>query len=257
LGDRRAPFEIARRAIETYSEPGDLVLDPLCTDPQMPVVLEAVRQQRHAAAVVGRDADDFRELDKRVTAAHADGAGSEAVLLRGDPPELPRLLAEQADHLLRRRRHLQHGVSVHPGGSVDLILVSLPAALLPGHRQEHTRRWQTRFDAVDLLTAAAMVLRPGGYLIAVTGGELHGSGRDPGSETVSLCEELGLRYWQHIVALLVPIDGGQLKPPRRSRRHRVAPTKPRIVHQNVHVFRKPTADEAQADRQTIDRRRAA
>jgi hypothetical protein len=180
------------------------------------------------------------------------------VLLRGDPPELPRLLADQADGFLRRHRHLDHGVGVHPGGSVDLILVFLPAVLLVGHLQD-TRRWQTRLDAVDLLTGAATVLRPGGYLVAITNGdELHGGGRDLGSETVSLCEELGLRYWQHIVALLVPIDGGQLKPPRRSRRRRaVAPPRPRIVHQNVHVLRKPTADEARADSQTIDTPRAA
>jgi hypothetical protein len=143
-----------------------------------------------------------------------------------------------------------------------MILVFLSAALLLGHLQEHTRRWQTRLDALDLLTAAAVVLRPGGYLVAVSNGdELHGSGsgRDLGSETVTLCEELGLRYWQHIVALLVPINGGQLKPPRRSRRRRgVEPTtKPRVVHQNVHVFRKPSADKARADSQTIDTRRAA
>jgi SAM-dependent methyltransferase len=253
-------FEIARRTIETYSQPGDLVLDPLCTKPQLPVVLEAIQQQRNAAAVIGHDADDFRDYDQRITAARADGA---AVLLRGDPTELPRLLAEQADGFLRRHRQLDHGVAVHPGGSVDLILVFLSAVLLHGQRQEHTRRWRTRFDAVDLLAAAAVVLRPGGYLVAVTNSdELHGSGsgsgRDLGSETVLLCERLGLRYWQHIVALLVPINGGQLKPPRRRRRRGVEPTtKPRVVHRNVHVFRKPTADEARADSQTIDTRRAA
>jgi modification methylase len=249
-------FEIARRTIETYSQPGDLVLDPLCTKPQLPVVLEAIQQQRNAAAVIGHDADDFRDYDQRITAARADGA---AVLLRGDPTELPRLLAEQADGFLRRHRHLDHGVVVHPGGSVDLILVFLPAVLLPARRQEHTRRWQTHFDAVDLLTAAATVLRPGGYLAAVTNSdELHGSGRDLGSETVLLCEQLGLRYWQHIVALLVPINGGQLKPPRRSRRGRaVEPTRPQIVHQNVHVFRKPTTADACANCQSIETRSAA
>jgi hypothetical protein len=179
------------------------------------------------------------------------------VLLRGDPAELPRLLAKQADRLLRRH-HLRDGVGVHPAGSVDLILVFLPAALLLGHRHEHNSGWRTRPNAADLLTAAAVVLRPGGYLVAVTGGELHGSGRDPGSETVLLCEELGLRYWQHIVCLLAQIDGGKLNPPDHSRQHPgVEPTGSRLVHQNAHVFRKPTADEAQADYQPIDARRAA
>lgn len=225
----------------------------------MPVVLEAMRQERNAAAVIGHDVDDFLELDQRVWAAHAQGAAGEAVLLRGDPPELPRLLAEQADRFLRRHRHLHPDVDIHPGGSADLILVFLPAVLLLGRRQEHTRRWHTRFDAFDVLTAAAIVLRPGGYLVAITNGdELAGSSRDLGSETVSLCEELGLRYWQHIVALLVPIDGGQLKAPRRRRRRRdIEPPLPQIVHQNVHVFRKPGAAEGRANSQNIDTRWAA
>jgi hypothetical protein len=228
----------------------------------VPVVLEAIRQERNAAAVIGNDVGDFREFDKQVPVAHADGAAGEAVLLRGNPPELPRLLAEQADRFLRGHRQLHHGVSVHPAGSVDLIVVFLPAVLLLGHRQEQTRRSQTRFDALDLLTAAAIVLRPGGYLVAVTNSdELNGSDLDLdlGSETVALCEQLGLRYWQHIVALLVPIDDGQLKPSRRCRRRPCVETttKPRVVHQNVHVFRKPKVAEARADSETLGSRRAA
>jgi hypothetical protein len=222
-------------------------------------VLEAIRQERNAAGVIGDDVDDFCELDQRVQSAHADGAAGEGVLLRGDPPELPRLLAAQVGGFLRRHRHLHPAVGVHPGGSVDLIVVFLPAVLLLGRRQEHTRRWHTSFDVFDVLSAAAIVLRPGGYLVAVSNGdELHGSGRDLGSETVSLCEELGLRYWQHIVALLVPIDDGQLKALRRRRRRRgTDPTSPQIVHQNVHVFRKPTAAETRSASQDINTRRAA
>ena len=180
------------------------------------------------------------------------------MLLRGDPSELPRLLADQAGPFLRRHRHLDPSVGVHPGGSIDLIALFLPPALLLGPRQEHSRRSQARFDAVDVLTAAAIVLRPGGYLVAVTNSDdLHGSGRDPGSETVSLFEERGLRYWQHIVCLLVPIDGDQLKRPRRRRRRGVESKAPRVVHQSVHVFRKPEPAESAAINQVTDRRRAA
>jgi modification methylase len=230
-------FAIARRAIASYSEPGDLVVDPLCTDPKLPVVLEALRQRRHGAAVIGHDVGELTELEKRVSAARARGAGGEAVLLRGDPPELPRLLAAQADNLLRHQRQLPPNVGVHPGGSADLILTFLPA------------------DAADLLSAAAVVLRPGGYFVAVTGDELDSAARDTASETVSHCEELGLHYWQHIVALLVPIEGGELKAPR-TRQHANDAT-PRIVHQNVHVFRKPTTADACANSQSIETRSAA
>ena len=253
-GNRRAPFEIARRAIETYSQPGDLVLDPLCTDPSLPIVLEAIRQERNAAAVIGHDVEDFLELGQRVHAARTQGALGEAVLLRGDPPELPRLLARQEGFL--RRHHLaDRNIGVHPGGSADLILVSLPALLLLGRREDHSRRWHQRFSAFDVLTASAIVLRPGGYLVTVTGsGELEGTRRDLGAETVSLGEELGLAYWQHIIALLVPIDDGHLKPRRRRRAKQLG--LPRIVHQDVHVFRKPTA-ETRLDNANTDARWAA
>jgi len=222
------------------------------------MLLEAIRQERNAAAVIGHDVEDFLELNQRVWAAREQGALGEAVLLRGDPPELPRLLAEQARGFLHRHRHLHPGVGVHPGGSADLILVSLPALLLLGRREDHSRRWHQRFSAFDVLTAAAIVLRPGGYLVTVSGsdsGELEGTARDLGSETVSLCAELGLAYWQHIIALLVPIDDGQLKP-RRRRRRATQPGLPRIVHQDVHVFRKPTA-ETRRDNANTDARWAA
>lgn len=204
-------------------------------------MLEAIRQQRNAAAVIGHDVEDFVDYDQRVTAARTAGAPGDAVLLRGDPPELPHLLADQAGNFLRRHRHLHPGVGAHPGGSVDLIVVSLPAVLLLGRRQDHSI-WHARFSAFDLLTACAIVLRPGGYLVAVTDGdELEGAAHDLGSTTVSLCGELGLHYWQHIVCLLVPVEGGELKP-RRLRR--VQPGLPQVVHQNVHVFRKPDPTSA-------------
>jgi hypothetical protein len=180
---------------------------------------------------------------ERIGWARQQGALGDAVLLRGDPPELPRLLAEQAGRFLRRHRHAADEVDVHPAGSVDLVLASLPALLLLGRRQEHTLQWHSRFSAFDVLTAAAIVLRPGGYLVTATSAaEMEGSARDLGAETVTLCAELGLAYWQHIVALLVPIQDGKLKPRRRRRRRQQAwPAPPRVVHADVHVFHKPTA----------------
>jgi hypothetical protein len=213
-------------------------------------VLEAIRQQRNAAAVIGHDLEYWLRLGQRIDAARTPGTLAEAVLLRGDPPELPRLLAQQ-ERFLRRHRLADPDVGVHPAGSADLILVFLPAVLLLGRRQAHSRQWHTRFSVLDLLTAAAIALRPGGYLVAVSGGaELEGGAHDLGSDTVALCSELGLAYWQHIVALLVPIDDGELKPPRRGRRrgHGVQPALPRVVHQDVHVFRKPAAANSASPR---------
>jgi hypothetical protein len=184
-------------------------------------------------------------------------ASGEALLLRGDPPELPRLLATQAEGFLRRHLHADRNLAVHPGGSADLILVFLPALLLLGG-DDNNHRWHCRLTARDVLGAAATVLRPGGYLVTVTGsGELEETRSDLGAETVSLCTELGLSYWQHIVALLAPIAGGQLTPARRTQhRHGSALAPSRVVHRDVYVFRKPAANADQR-RDALEERRAA
>jgi hypothetical protein len=204
------------------------------------VLVEAIRQRRHAAAVMGHDPSDAHELEQRITDARNQGAPSDAMLLRGDPSELPRLLARQSGGLLRRQLRAAGDVAVHPAGSADLVVVSLPAALLLGRRQRASKRWRQPFSAHDVLNASAVVLRPGGFLAAVTGGPPKRSlTRDLGGEIVSLCVGLGLAYWQHIVALLAPIDDGELKPGQhRDRRHaEAAPS--HVVHADVHIFRKP------------------
>jgi hypothetical protein len=224
------------------------------------VLVEAIRQRRHAAAVIGHDPSDAHELEQCITDARNSGAPSDAVLLRGDPSELPHLLAQQGQGLLRRQLRGAGEVAVHPAGSADLIVVSLPSALLLGRRQRASKRWRQSFSARDLLNASAVVLRPGGFLAAVTGGPQKRSlTRDLGGETVSLCAELGLAYWQHIVALLVPVDDGQLTPHQhRDRRHaEAAPS--RVVHADVHIFRKPAGTSEAARQRNADpeARRAA
>ena len=229
------------------------MIDPLCADPAAPVLVEAIRQQRHAAAVIGHDPSDTHELEQRITDARNQGAPSDAVLLRGDPSELPHLLARQAEGLLRRQLRAAGEVAVHPAGSANLIVVSLPTALLLGRRQRASKRWRQPFSARDVLNASAVVLRPGGFLAAVTGGPQKRSlTRDLGGETVSLCAELGLAYWQHIVALLAPIDDSQLKPyQHRDRRHaEAAPA--HVVHADVHVFRKPAGTSEAARQRNAD-----
>ena len=213
------------------------------------MLVEAIRQQRRAAAVIGHDPSDAHELEQRITDARNQGASSDAVPLRGDPSELPHLLARQAKGLLRRQLRAAGDVAVHPAGSADLIVVSLPAALLLGHRQRASKRWRQPFSAHDLLNASAVVLRPGGFLAAVTGGpQRQAIKRDLGGETVSLCAELGLAYWQHIIALLASIDDSELTPHQyRDRRHaEAAPA--HVVHADVHIFRKP-AGASEAARQ--------
>ena len=215
------------------------------------MLVEAIRQRRHAAAVIGHDSGDAHELEQRITDARQQGASGDAVLLRGDPSELPHLLAQQGQGLLRRQLRAAGDVAVHPAGSANLIVVSLPAALLLGRRQRASKRWRQPFSAHDLLNASAVVLRPGGFLAAVTGGPQKRSlTRDLGGETVLLCAELGLAYWQHIVALLAPVDDGELKPYQHRDRRDGEAAPSHVVHADVHVFRKP-AGTSEAARQRI------
>ncbi|MHB8696031.1 MAG: hypothetical protein ACYDHH_32865 [Solirubrobacteraceae bacterium] len=217
------------------------------------MLVEAIRQRRHVAAVIGHDPSDAHELEQRITDARHNGASGDAVLLRGDPSELPSLLARQAEGLLRRRLRAAGDVAVHPAGSADLIAVSLPAALLLGRRQRVSKRWRQPFSAHDLLNASAVVLRPGGFLATVTGGpQKRSPTRDLGGETVSLCAELGLAYWQHIVALLVPVDDGQLKPQQHRDRRDAEAAPAHVVHADVHIFRKPAGTSEAARQRNAD-----
>ena len=229
------------------------MIDPLCADLAAPVLVEAIRQRRHAAVVIGHDPSDAHELEQRITDARQQGTSSDAVLLRGDPSELPRLLARQAEGLLRRQLRAAGDVAVHPAGSANLVVVSLPAALLLGRRHRASKRWRQPFSAHDLLNASAVVLRPGGFLAAVTGGPLpQAIKRDLGGETVSLCAELGLAYWQHIVALLASIDDSQLKPHQHRNRRQAEAEPSHVVHADVHIFRKPAGTSEAARQRNAD-----
>lgn len=65
-----------------------------------------------------------------------------------------------------------------------------------------------------------------------------------GQAAITLCARSGLAYWQHIVALTVPVRDDTLQAPSISgRRHRA--DVPVVCHQDVLAFRQPdTADQA-------------
>jgi hypothetical protein len=156
----------------------------------------------------------------------------EAALLRGHPGELPTLLAQQATGFLKRHRHSGENVTPHPCGSVDLILASLPASRPPCHS-----RLPLGSEAV--CAGSAAVLRPGGFLVVTKSIQCARVRRERGESTVSLCEELGLQYWQHVIALLVPIRDGSVDPPRHTRRATARADANHVGHADLLVFRKP------------------
>ena len=75
--------------------------------------------------------------------------------------------------------------------------------------------------------------------------------RNLAGETIALCEEAGLRYWQHVVALLATVRGDELVPRPsfwqilQTRKAIARGERPQLVcHQNVLVFRRPRGTSA-------------
>jgi hypothetical protein len=97
--------ELARRAILGYSDPGDLVVDPMCGAGT--TLVEAIHLERHALGV---------ELEARwaalavanIALACDQGASGNAGVIEGDARELPHLLAQGSvpTRAAERRRHV-------------------------------------------------------------------------------------------------------------------------------------------------------
>lgn len=273
--------ELARRAIQQYTDPGDLVVDPMCGVGT--TLVEATHLGRRAIGI---------EFEPRWAAiasanlalAHEQGARARAGVIEGDARELPQLLTRKA----RRFLATSPGVSRMGAGSVDLILTSPPYACEVGEISKSawgqgrnlcppdTRNYSTdrtnlghargddyRNAMADIYSACAAVLKPGGFLVSVTKDLRERGGlRDLAGDTVALCRAAGLQYWQHVIALLAAMRDGELIPypsffqltqTRKAvaRGDRVA----LVMYEDVLVFRKPTAVKASSARGT--RRRVA
>jgi modification methylase len=227
------PPQLAQKAISTYTDPGDLVVDLTCSIGT--TLLEAIQLGRNAVAVA-RDHADARRATASLNQAHATEAAEKAAILAGDPRELPRLLTRHRELPTKRDATPSESNVVELGaGRVDLIITS------SGKRAG---------AAAAVFAACAAALKPGGFLAVVTAAV---RARDPrgnlAGETVALCEQAGLLYWQHVIALRALIRDGTLTP------HRVQ----LVCHDDVLVFRKPdlatTSSARSAPRRA--RRRAA
>jgi modification methylase len=100
---------------------------------------------------------------------------------------------------------------------------------------------------VDVYAACAAVLRPGGFLVLVTKDmRSDGALRNLSGETIQLCQDTGLRYWQRVIGLLATVHDSELvmRPSlwqvlnvRRARSH--GERTHVVAHEDVLVFRKP------------------
>jgi modification methylase len=110
----------------------------------------------------------------------------------------------------------------------------------------------------DIYRACAAVLKPGGFLVCVTKDMRSGGGgalRNPSGETIALCEDAGLLYWQRVISLPATVRDSELvlRPSfwhmLHARRRREKGDRTQVVaHEDVLVFRKPqqTATKARA-----------
>lgn len=271
--------ELARRAISAYSEPGELVVDPMCGIGT--TLVEAIHLDRNALGI---------ELEQRwaslasANLAHAreQGAGGRAGVLEGDALQLPRLLS-RGRHSLEpapergSAKTRTSAVARLGSGSVDLILTSPPYACeiemidkpawirggslgakdsrnYSSERANlgHARGQHYRTAMAEVYAACAAALKPGGFLVVVTknlraGGAMH----DLAGDTVHLCRRAGLRYWQHVIALHAAIRESELVP--RPSFWQLSTTRKALAggnrihlvcHEDVLVFRKPDAASA-------------
>jgi hypothetical protein len=111
---------LARRAIDLYTRPGDLILDPACAGGTM--LVEAIELGRRAIGIApGRQG---AAAARAVVATRSRGAPGQALVMYGDPLELGRgLLAE-----LRGRVAL---VLTCGGGAIDAATDAILRASLP------------------------------------------------------------------------------------------------------------------------------
>jgi modification methylase len=188
---------LARRAIESYSEPGDLVVDPMCGIGT--TLVEASDLGRRVVGV------ELEARWARLASANLDHVHGErrtrslALVAEGDARELARVLTVQARRLLERDRGAARPIA---SGAVDLILTSPPYACEvadvneiggpdPLRRDDTTNysrdrrnlghaRGDSYLTAMgEIYRACAAVLKPGGFMVCVTKDMRSGGGGAP------------------------------------------------------------------------------
>jgi modification methylase len=250
--------ELARRIITEYSEPGQLIVDPLAGVGT--TVAEAALLDRRAVGIELEDrwvALAEANLDHMLTGPRR----RRGQVRQGDARRLPEILGDLA-------------------GTVDLIVTSPPYAcdagvidkrawlaggrLCPPDTLNYSRdranlghaRGQAYTEAMaDIYTACHAVLRPGGRLVVVTKNTRRkGRTLDLAGLTVNLATRSGFSYLSHVIALHAAIRDGDLAPrpsywqatQLRHARQRGEPAH-LVAHEDVTSYLRVTAPTEVAD----------
>jgi modification methylase len=213
---------LAAQAIDRYSRPGQTVLDPFVGSGT--TVVEAVYAARRG---IGVDIDPrWVELTERnLGHAHRNGATGTGIVLRGD-----------ARHLAPAPRRLR--------GLVDLVLATPPVRLEPPGYP--ARRWsnadlvrQLETDLKLSVISWIPLLHPGTTIVLTTR-LLHRTHQllDLTVPIGYAADWAGLDFIERIAALRIPLRDAHHRPrpaiPKRRRQ-----TRPRVVHDDVLIYRVP------------------
>jgi len=242
--------ELARRILAAYSQPGQLVIDPLCGIGT--TLVEAAALGRRA---VGVELEPRWAEIARANLAHALAPPQTtlAEVRVGDARVLPQVLADLAGTV--------DLVATSPPYACDVGMIDKPAWLAGrtlcrrdtlNYSTDHANLGHARGDRylaelARVYAGCFAVLRPGGLLVTVTK-NLRRQGRvlDLATVTVELATQAGFQYLQHVVALLAAVRDGRLhaRPSfwqltqTRKARARGEPAH-LVVHEAVLVFVRP------------------
>ncbi len=206
---------IARYAINTYTDPGELILDPMAGIGT--TVIEAMHLDRHG---IGVEYEERWAALAAVNVALADkqGAWGTGVIYTGDSRNLPTLLAPQMR------------------GMVALVITSPPYGSsthghvrTPGARRGKVRKIHHSYGGSDnlayrdhdtlaagfteILAGCRAVLRPGGHVVITARPyRRHGALIDIPGMVVAAGQAAGLELVEECVALMAGIRDGVLIP---------------------------------------------
>ncbi|MEO3780494.1 DNA methyltransferase [Micromonospora sp. B11E3] len=243
---------IAAHAVHAYTQPGDLVLDPMCGIGT--TLVEAIHAGRDAIGVE-YEPRWSNIADANITHAHHQGAPGRASIVRGDATRLqsllPAALTEQVALVVTSPPYgpTVHGL-VRPGAD--------GVAKFDNAYNDGTDRGNLAYRDLtgladgfaQILRGCAVLLRPGGTVV-VTARPWRKNGQlvDLPSAVIAAGVRAGLVPTERCVALLAAVRDGHLvaRPSffqlQQVRKARAGGTPLHLItHEDVLIFRRPQTD---------------
>lgn len=247
--------ELARRLVAAYSEPGDLVLDPMCGIGT--TLVEAIHAGR-AGLGIEYEARWARLAQQNVDLARAHGATGLASVVTGDARNASRLVAGAGGRIALVVTSPPYGRSTHGGVSLAGGEVTKFDSHYSADRRNlaHVgyRRLMRAFE--EILVECRQLLLPGG-IVAITTRPWRVNGRliDLPGAVVAAGERAGLVLHERLVALLCGLRDDRLVPHASffalenvRRAHGRGVPLHVIAHEDVVVLRRPSGRERHGPR---------